>query len=329
MSGFLSSLKADLLDRRLLPVVAVVGVALVAALAFIVLGGGSSGSTPPAPVSSGPAAAAGLPITTTTPQTALAETTGGVSAQHRGVARDPFTPLPQPKAKKASSASAGAASKTTTASSSSGAGASSGSGSAPKSSGEPAPATTPKPTNPAKPKTVYHAALLFGVIPPGSTPQSVKLTPYENLKLLAPLPSAKQPLVVFRGVTAGGKSATFTLVGEAILHGQGTCLPSATQCEALDVGPGQSEQLEYLPASGPSVTYELRVVNIASTTATSASAKRVLSGESKAGRALLSRAGLVNIPGLHYSSQPGVLVFAKRSASAARAQSAGHRRHRH
>jgi hypothetical protein len=327
MSGFLSSLKADLLDRRLLPVVAVVGVALVAALAFIVLGGGSSGSTPPAPVSSGPAAAASLPITTTTPQTAVAETTSGVSAQHRGVARDPFTPLPQPKAKKASSASAGAASKTTTSSSPSGAG--SGSGSAPKSSGEPAPATAPKPTTPAKPKTVYHAAVLFGVIPPGSTPQSVKLTPYENLKLLAPLPSAKQPLVVFRGVTAGGKSATFTLVGEAILHGQGTCLPSATQCEALDVGPGQSEQLEYLPASGPSVTYELRVVNIASTTATSASAKRVLSGESKAGRALLSRAGLINIPGLHYSSQPGVLVFAKRSASAARAQSAGHRRHRH
>ena len=31
---------------------------------------------------------------------------------------------------------------------------------------------------------------------------------------------AKQPLMVFRGVTAGGKSATFTLVGEAILHGK-------------------------------------------------------------------------------------------------------------
>ena len=48
MTDFLSSLKADLLDRRLLPLVALVAVGLVAAVAYAVLGGGSSAATPTA-----------------------------------------------------------------------------------------------------------------------------------------------------------------------------------------------------------------------------------------------------------------------------------------
>ena len=60
-------------------------------------------------------------------------------------------------------------------------------------------------------------AVEFGQLPVTDT---TPLTPYENLKLLTPLPSSTQALIVFRGVTAGGKSATFTLVGEAILHGE-------------------------------------------------------------------------------------------------------------
>ncbi len=125
-----------------------------------------------------------------------------------------------------------------------------------------------------------------------------------------PLPSAKQPLIVFRGVTAGGKSATFTLVGEAILHGNAACLPSATQCEAIDLQAGQTEQLEYLAPTGQPVTYELRIVSIVSSNASSAAVKSILRDESKAGRELLSHAGLHAVPGLRYSAQAGVLVFA-------------------
>ena len=42
---------------------------------------------------------------------------------------------------------------------------------------------------------------------------------------------------MFRGVTAKGRSATFTVVGEAILTGAGTCLPSPLQCAAVDLKP--------------------------------------------------------------------------------------------
>ncbi len=280
MTGFLSSVKADLLDRRLLPLVALVAVALVAALAYAVLGGGSSTTSPVAAVSKGPAiASSGLAVSQSTPENAVAETTSGASAQHRGVAHNPFTPLPEAKAD-TSTTTAGTASSTASSSTSS---SSAVSGSS--SSGESTPTTPAKPSTPAKPKTVYHVAVLFGVLPAGTTPQNAQLTPYENLKLLTPLPSAKQRLIVFRGVTAGGKSATFTLVGEVILHGDATCLPSAEQCEAIDLQAGQSEQLEYLPPGGQTVAYELKIVSIASSKASTAEVKSILHGESKAVRA--------------------------------------------
>jgi hypothetical protein len=171
-------------------------------------------------------------------------------------------------------------------------------------------------------------AVLFGELPAGTTAATAQLTPFENLKLLAPLPSVKQPLIVFRGVTVAGKSATFTLVGEAILHGNATCRPNASQCEAIDLQPGQSEQLEYLEASGQLVTYELRIVSIVSSKASSAAVKSVLGDESKAGRELLRHAGLDAVPGLRYSAQQGVLVFAGHRAFGSHAHTAAHGRHR-
>jgi hypothetical protein len=318
MNEFLSSVKADLLDRRMLPLVVVVAVLLVGAIGFVVLGGGSGPSTHVVAISTGSSTAGGLTTSQANHEEAVAETTNNTSAQHAGKAHNPFTPLPSPQAKTASSTSA----VSSTASSSAASGSSS--GSAAKGSSEPAP-TPAAPAKPAKPKTSYHVAVLFGIVPAGATPLTVQLTPYENLKLLTPLPS-NQPLIVYRGVTSGGKSATFTLVGEAILHGEGTCLPSASQCQAVDLKAGQAEQLEYLQSDGQIVSYELRVVSIAAFKASAASLGNVLRGASKAGRAVLRRNGLMSLPFLRYSSQPGVLVFPAHQLSAAGAHLAGHAR---
>lgn len=323
MTEFLGSVKADLLDRRLLPLVALVVVALMGAIAYVVLGGGSNATTP-ATVS--PAAAnvsTGLAVSPTSPEKAAAEVTNGSSTQHRGAARNPFTPLPQAKTASATTST----SSTTSAGGSAGASSSSGSGSSSTATTPttPTPATPSKPTKPAtpsKPKTVYHVAVLVGEVATGVSP-----TPIENLKLMTPLPSDHLALVVFRGVTAGGKSATFTLVGEAILHGNGTCLPNASQCEAIDLRTGQSEQLEYLQPSGLTVTYELKVVSITSEKASTSAFKDALHGTSKAGRELLSHDGLETIPYLRLSATAGVLVFAGHGAFAARAHSAAHRHH--
>jgi hypothetical protein len=327
MTDFLNSVKADLLDRRLLPIVALVVVALVAAIAYTVLGGGSSTPTPTASITPPAVASSGLAVSQSTPENAVAEVTSGASTQHHGTARNPFTPLPEAKAKTASTGSAtssATSSSTSTTSSSTSPSAGSGTSSSSGGSTSTTPPAPSSPTTPSKPKLIYHVAVLFGQLPLSATSQ---LTPYENLKLLAPLPSSSQPLIVFRGVTVGGKSATFTLIGEAILHGQGACLPSATQCEAIDLRSGETEQLEYLTSAGEVVSYELKVVSISSEKASIAAFRDALRGSSGAGRELLRHDGLQAIPYLHYSATAGVLVFAGHGAFAARAHSAGHRRH--
>jgi hypothetical protein len=321
MSAFLSSVKADLLDVRLRLAVLILAIALVAAVAYAALGGGGSSATAPLPATPVATGAQGIAVTQApaNPAEPVAETTNGSSHQRGGLSRNPFTPLPEAKVsatptQKAQSASGAGTTSTKTSSSSQSEG-----------------ATTPsKPSTPAKPKTpavVYRVAVLFGVVPPGTPPQNLRLMPYANLARLTPLPSAKLPLLVFRGVTTGGKSATFTVVGEVILHGSGTCLPSASQCQAIDLQPGHTEEVEYLPARGAAVTYQLLVVSIAASKSSKAAAA-TFHAESKVGRELLRRKGLLALPWLHYSATTGVLAYRAHPASAARARAAARRRRR-
>ncbi len=330
MSNFLEALKSDLLDRRLLPFVALAVVALLAAIGYVAVGGGSS-STPTTPVpgvSLPPGSTGGLAVSKVAPEKAVAETTDGSAAQRQGAARDPFAVLPGVARAKAAAAAASAAAVKSASTPSAGAGSSAtgGSGSSPTSSGGSTPATPSEPVKPAKPQTIFHVAVLFGITPAATTPPGVPLTSHQNLKLQTPLPTATQPLIVYRGVTAKGRSATFTLLGEAILHGTAACLPSPSQCQAIDLRPGQTEQLEFLEG-GQTITYELKVVSITPAKASTAEVKRLLAkGASKQGLEILRRAGVESIPYLRYSSQVGVLVFASRGASAARAHTAAARR---
>jgi hypothetical protein len=319
MNEFLNALKADFLDRRLLPFIALVVVALAAAIGYVVTSGGSSSSTPTAsgPAVSAQTGATHLTINQITPEKAVAEVPTGASKQREGSARDPFAPVVYTKAATTSaktaagggSASSSKSSATTTTPS-------------PETKGkEPA---KPAPTKP-KSKVVYHVAALFGQVPAVETTPPTQLTPFVNIPLLTPLPSVQEPLLVFRGVTTGGKSATFTVVGEVILHGNATCLPSPQQCEAIDLQVGKSERLEYIPPSGPVQLYELRIVSISAASASAASVRSFLRSESRAGRELLRRSGLVSIPYLHYSSPLGVLAFATRGGFSARAHGARRR----
>lgn len=324
MNDFLSSVKADLLDRRMLPILALVGAALLAALAYAQLGGGSSTSPPsstgsPAPAIAPASGIAVSPVPTSTGQP-VAETTSG-SAHRAGATRNPFAPLLGAKAAQAastassgsttSSSSSSTSSSTTTTAPESGGGSSSG-------GATPTPETK-KPAAKEKSQTVYHVVVRFGTAPAGTPPLTAQLTTYDHLKRQQPLPDSKQPLIVFRGVIAGGKSATFTLVGEAILRGVAVCLPSASQCQAINLRPGQTEELEYIPLGGSAITYQLQIVSITSSKASASAASRSFKGQSKSGLELLRHAGLTALPGLRYSRAKGVLVFKSRHTSAARA----------
>ena len=333
INDFFSSLKDDLLNRRMLPFLVVLGVALVGAVAYAVLSGGSSTtSTVSVSASSGGSpVVAGVAVSQApaNPDRPISETTNGASKQHEGYARNPFIPLPGAGTTSAGAASTVPSTTSTTPSSPSGSGTST--SSAGGATPAPAPAPEPKaPAKPAPPEPVYHVLALFGLAPVAPALSST-LRPYENIKRLTPLP-ATTPLVVFMGVTAGGKSATFTLVGEAILHGNGACLPSASQCQAIDLRPGQVEQLEYLPPNGQTIVYELKVLSISASKASAAAAQRSYRVQSRAGREALRHSGVPALTEMHYSPNKGVLVFAGHSAFAARAHGArahaAKRRHR-
>ena len=263
MSAFLRSVKADLLDRRLLAGVVLLTLALAAALAYAVLGGNSTAVSvaPVAPAGSVPVAAAGISISQGSLKSADASTeTASSSYQRGGPSRNPFTPPKAAKAKAAGPTGKGSSSSHTTNSSST------------KPAPQPAskkpapvkatPAPAPKKSKPKVTATPDRVSVLFGEVPAGTPTQDLRLTPYENLAPLTPLPSTKLPLLVYSGTAANGKLASFARAGEVVLHGSAACSPSPAQCLTIELEAGDSEQVEYLPAGGKPVVYELEIVSI-------------------------------------------------------------------
>jgi hypothetical protein len=325
MTDFLNSIKADLLERRMLALLIALGVAVIAAVAYAVLGGSTTSTPLPTPP---PAVrAVGLTVSQApgNPDQVVAETTNGSQVQRGGNARDPFAPLVAATKASPPASSKTTSSKTTTPKT--------GSGSPKGEAPAPAPST---PSKPSTPRVVihFHVAAQFGALPPppapGAPPLPVQLKGYENLTIDQPLPAKNNPQLVFLGVVLPtGKSAVFALTGEAILHGQAKCLPSPTQCQAIDLLPGQSEQLETVDANNNPVTYELKLLSITKTTGTASAAKAhaSFSRRSKAERELLRRAGLAVLPALKGTEGAGMLVFIGRRAHGARAGLALQRRH--
>ena len=95
----------------------------------------------------------------------------------------------------------------------------------------------------------------FGIVPAppaeGAQQLPAQLKTYKDMTVDQPLPDKNNPQVVFLGVLLpSGKGAVFALTGESILHGNARCLPSATQCQAIELLPGQSERSRFAFAAG-------------------------------------------------------------------------------
>jgi hypothetical protein len=304
---FLRSIRSDLLNPRVLPLLAGLILALLGSLAYVVVGGGSSTPTPvPVAVVAGPSSTqAGIAVSQApaNPHEAVSETTSGVKYQHQGTSHNPFKPLAVAKSSKTTSATSTptvSSKSTPTVSSQPGTGSSKNGGTSPSGS---------KP----KPQTVYTVNVLFGQVPEAATAAtSPELKSYPGLKRLEPLPSAKDSLLVYTGVNSGGKAAIFTLVHEAILSGSAACLPSASQCEMLDMAPGQTEQLNFLSASGQTIFYQLKVLSITKSTTNATAARRINARVSRAGETLLREDGPPILTRLRYAQDKGVLVYTRR-----------------
>lgn len=84
-----------------------------------------------------------------------------------------------------------------------------------------------------------------------------------DVKLLTSLPSQSRPVAMFLGASEDGKSAVF-LISEDVTgtHGEGTCLPSAAECEFLTLKPGEERRFDYGP-DGERFVLELIDVHLA------------------------------------------------------------------
>ena len=76
------------------------------------------------------------------------------------------------------------------------------------------------------------------------------------------------------GMAFGGPSSgTFAFVVPPILRGTGICLPSASECQSIDLQVGHVEELEYVEADGQVVVYELKIVSIVKKSAGASAAR--------------------------------------------------------
>jgi hypothetical protein len=272
MNDFLSALKADLVDRRMRLPLLIGLIALVAGVGYALTSGSGTSAPPAAPSASTAGASATVPsasagASANATQAAVAETTFGSSKQV-GKLSNPFRTLASTaaatgKAAKGKSNSAGAAKPSSTTSTSS----SSHSSPTPTSSSSGGSGhqegAKPKPTR--QPTTRYEATIELGRAPaiPGEV---AHLVAFAHLKVGSALPSKKNPLIVIKALSLSGAkpSATLALAQSRapIVSGEGACRPSSTECEALQLKVGQSEELQYLEPSGQTVGYLLKLTAV-------------------------------------------------------------------
>lgn len=318
MSDFLSSLKADLASRKMVPLVALAAVALVGALAYVALASKGSGSETPAlnthakveslpgpDVASAPA----------NPNAAVSETTFGTKYQHGGKTRNPFAPVEGAKSSGAGGAKSSATSESSSSGTSSGGKGSPGTGSGNGSSGESKSSGAGSPSGESKqsggspsggppsggdkgsegggegsapkppvPVTLYTATVtLQRVSESGEAVGRPQV--FKDVEPLQPLPSKQNALLLVAGAIHDGKQFVFVLVKEAILRGPASCIPGPAHCESIAVPAGKSEELQYLLPSGAVESYNLTVTKIEKRATSAAKAARRIS---LAGRKLLA-----------------------------------------
>jgi hypothetical protein len=312
--SFLKNVLHDLVEKRLWPVAVALVVALIAVP--IVLGGSSSDAGAGTDV-------AAVPQTTTNglanhrdaaraDVVSLEEQAAG-KVRRSGKVRDPFVQHHQPK--KADQTVTDAVNATKSIADALGGGSSSSSSGG--SSDTPA-ASTPTTTKDTSSDTTsgdtkksdssaadtYRVKLRFG--------ESGAEKTYDNVARLTPLPSSDNPFFVYLGLKDDQKTAIFLVDADAVPSGDGTCRPSETECEQIELKAGDTEFFDLQSGTAGLVQYQLDLVSISKAKAsTTASAARAHARESKAGREYL-RQVVADDPTLldawDYSSKLGLLV---------------------
>lgn len=237
--NLLKSLYADLVEKRLLPVAAVLLIALVAVPVLLAKPAGEPSSGAPATEN----ALLGKDSAALIGETKAIVSLGSDGGFRKHIGRlgrkDPF--VQQAKQPAGTTGAEGATVGTTGAS---------GTTTTPTNTG-----TGTAPSGGTEPVKLYQwaAKVKFGQI--GKT-KSETVTPGEFM------PSEQNPVLLFLGADESGDSAQFLVSAEATSRGDGTCVPSETNCQIVKMGHKDVQFFEVALSADTVITYELDVDDI-------------------------------------------------------------------
>lgn len=304
--SFLRSIWQDMRARKLVPVAALLVVAIVAVP--VVLSSSSSAPAPGGPiVPSGPVTA-GLP--------AVSDSSVPSQTAPKGHARDPF-------GGSSAAGTPGAASTTTTAAtpvtgsttpstgSTGAAGSTGGTGSTttPGTGGHSPSGPTKIPTPKPKPTTPALTADQSYAVSLAITNSAGGLDTFQPLERLSPLPGASRPLLIELGVLKGGRRALFAVQPGTVVSGPGECIPGPIDCEILSLAQEQTETLGVHTAKGNVNVALFAVTAISAVNRGSHSAALTARNRASAtGRRVLNHSSLNALSLFQYSPSVGAVV---------------------
>jgi hypothetical protein len=76
------------------------------------------------------------------------------------------------------------------------------------------------------------------------------------------MPSEENPVLLFLGADESGKSAQFLVSAEATSRGDGTCVPSESNCQIVKMGKDDVQFFEVALSADTVITYELDLDDI-------------------------------------------------------------------
>lgn len=275
MNDLLRGLRADLVERRLLPI----AVLLVAGMIAIPVLATQKRST----------ATAGNPVTTsTTPVTT--QTTPQATPDRRRSAngsRDPFSASGGSSGASRGSASQGPGTSTSGSTSSPSSSSSSASPTRTTSASQPLPSSGSGTSGRARKRwTLRSIDLRFG--------PAAKPTLRRNVARLSAFPTPRDPIVLMFGAMGPRNAVVFHLDAGVAVKGSGTCVPRVKLCTQLVLRPGQRVVL----TKPNGKRYRLSVVRVRTTTTTSSRrARRAYARVSKAGQCVLDTFGAFGYDG--------------------------------
>jgi len=199
--------------------------------------------------------------------------------------------------------------------------------------------TTPAKTTPAKTKpstgstTPSGSSGSSGITPatttPTTGPASLKSTQAYSVNIdtkdanglhvltdvvrLAPLPAAESPELIYLGVLQGGKKAAFLFTNSVKVSNQSgsqlTCLPSADDCQIVELSPGQGMKLAPTSNTALISTFTFELMSIGATNYSSAdAAQQARDAVSTAGQTLLPLSNSTELQTLRFDDKIGALV---------------------